>query len=59
LAVDSDGQCGAYLAHPSVGDSSESLNEHRERDALHGIKVHRRSLWNRVIAGLENDLARE
>jgi hypothetical protein len=57
LAVDRDGQRRTDLAHPGVGESAESFDEHRERHTLDRIEVHRRTLWDGIVTGLENDLA--
>ncbi len=58
-AVGSDAECRADLAHPRAAQRSKALNEHADRDRLHGVKIDRAPAPDRVIAGFENDLARQ
>lgn len=59
LAVHGDRQSGADLLHAKVAQASESLDEHRNRDALDRVKIDCRSTRHGIAAGLEHDLARQ
>ena len=59
LAVGSDAECCADLAHPRATQCSKALDEDADRDRLHGVEIDSAPATDRVIAGLENDLARQ
>jgi hypothetical protein len=59
LAVDSDRERSADLAHARVGEPAEPLGEHAQRDALDGVEVNRTRARNRVLGRLEHHLARQ
>ena len=58
-AVDSDRQCRANLTHPFIAEATKPVCERGDRDAFNGVEVHRRTERDRVVAGFEDDFARQ
>ncbi len=59
LTVDSDLERRTDLAHPSIAESPDALDQHGHRHALDRVKVDGAGARHRVIVGFEHDLARE
>ena len=58
-AVDCDCQSGADLPHPVIGQPAEAFDEDCDRDRLDRVEVDGRAKRHGVLAGFEEDLARE
>jgi hypothetical protein len=58
-AGDGDFKRSADLTHPVVAESAEAFNERSQRHTLYRVEVHGRPPRDRVIAWLEEDLARD
>ena len=56
IAVNSDFERLAKLAHPEVRKAPDPLGEHAEGDALDRVQVDHAVPWHRVAAWFENDL---
>jgi hypothetical protein len=59
VAVDGDFKCCADLAHPVAAEGAKALDEHTDRHAFHRVEVHRCGPGDRVLARLQDDLARQ
>lgn len=58
-AVDGNAQGRAHLAHPIVSQATQPGHEDGNGDALDGIQVHRATAGNRILGGVQDDLAGE
>ena len=56
-AVDGHLQGCAELAHASVGEAPESVDENTHRNALHGVEIDGRRPGHGIFAGLQEYLA--
>ncbi len=58
-AVDGHSQSFTEFAHPTIGQPPEPVYQHSERNALNRVEISRHPARDRVVAGLEDDLACE
>ena len=59
LTVDRDREGAANVAQTSIGQAAQPLDKNAGRNALDRVEVDSRTPGDRVVARLENDLARE
>ncbi len=58
-AVDRDRQSVTHLAHSSIAQPADSVDQDGQRDTLDRIEIDRRTSWHRVVPGLKHHLADE
>jgi len=58
-AVDGHVKSGADVVHSHRAQRAEPFDEDRDRNALHRVEVRHASTGDGVVAGLEQDLARQ
>ena len=59
FAVHGDSQCPADFMHPFDAEDANALNQYADRHTLDRVKIHRAPAPDRIITGLQDDLAHE